>query len=60
MSVSAKRTHRFLAMIILVTTSVLLPPALWSITQKPPNADVAADLTTQMPKQPSWRAMPTT
>lgn len=44
MSVSAKRTHRFLAMSILVTTSVLLPQALWSITQKPPNADVAVEL----------------
>jgi predicted transcriptional regulator len=44
MSVSVKRTHRFIAISILVSSSVLLSPTLWSVAGNPPNADVAAEL----------------
>jgi Glu-tRNA(Gln) amidotransferase subunit E-like FAD-binding protein len=36
--------HSVLAMSIIVTTAVLLPPSLWPVTKMPPNADVAAEL----------------
>jgi hypothetical protein len=44
MSASAMRTRCLLTVSILAFTSALLPPALWSITRKPPNAEVAAEL----------------
>ena len=46
MPVSVKTKHGVLVMSILVTTAVLLSPPSRSVAQKPPNADVAAELDT--------------